>query len=614
MKKIQLTCAHAIVKFLTKQKILIDKKIEPLFPGVFGIFGHGNVACLGQALEENQKEIPTWRGHHEQNMALNGIAYSRAKRRKQIFVATSSVGPGSTNMITAAAVAMSNRLPILFLPGDTFANRFPDPVLQQVEHFNNPSLTANDAFKSVTKYFDRITRPEQIISSLEQALQTMLDPADCGPACISLSQDVQGELFDYPENFFIERTHKIRRSRPDDDQIKDAVKVIKKSKKPLIISGGGVFYSNAMLELSNFAKKHNIPVTHTVMGYSSIKKDHSHFTGVIGGLGSKAANNLAKETDLAITIGTKLADFTTGSWANFENPNFKLVSINAARFDANKHMAQAIIGDAKVSLTELSSALGDWKSGNDWYKKSRNELKSWDEYIEKESGPTNKKLPSYAQVIGACYRNSDPTDIAVTAAGGLVGETIQVWRPRETNTHETEWGFSCMGYEISGALGIKMANPNKEVISFVGDGSYLLYNSDIYSSVITNHKLIIIVCDNGGHAVINRLQLFKGGKEFNCLFNSSKNSNLIPVKFADHAKSMGANSEHVNSITELEEAFKRAKKSKKTYIISICTDGYQWLEGSAFWESPTLEKPVSRENEKALKEHRIGKSKQRQGI
>ncbi len=614
MKKIQLTCAHAIVKFLTKQKILIDGKIEPLFPGVFGIFGHGNVACLGQALEENQKEIPTWRGHHEQNMALTGIAYSRAKRRKQIFVATSSVGPGSTNMITAAAVAMSNRLPILFLPGDTFANRFPDPVLQQVEHFNNPSLTANDAFKSVTKYFDRIMRPEQIISSLEQALQTMLDPADCGPACISLSQDVQGELFDYPEDFFIERTHKIRRSRPDDNQVKDAVKIIKKSKKPLIISGGGVFYSDAMLELSEFAKKHNIPVTHTVMGYSSIKKDHSHFTGVIGGLGSKAANNLAKETDVAIVIGTKLADFTTGSWANFENPNFKLVSINAGRFDAHKHMAQPIVGDAKASIIELSSALGDWKSDNDWYKKSRNELKSWDEYIEKESGPTNKKLPSYAQVIGACYRNSDPTDIAVTAAGGLVGETIQVWRPRETNTHETEWGFSCMGYEISGALGIKMANPNKEVISFVGDGSYLLYNSDIYSSVITNHKLIIVVCDNGGHAVINRLQLFKGGKEFNCLFNSSKNSNLIPVKFADHAKSMGANSEHVNSITELEEAFKRAKKSKKTYIISICTDGYQWLEGSAFWESPTLEKPVSKENEKALKEHRIGKSKQRQGI
>ena len=614
MKNIQLTCSHALVKFLIKQKILINGKKEPLFPGVFGIFGHGNVACLGQALEENKNELPTWRGHHEQNMALTGIAYSRAKRRKQIFIATSSVGPGSTNMITAAAVAMSNRLPILFLPGDTFANRMPDPVLQQVEHFNNPGLTQNDSFKSVVKYFDRITRPEQIISSLPQAIEMMLDPADCGPACISLSQDVQGEQFDYPEEFFKERVHHIRRAKPDDFQIKKAAEIIKKSKMPLIISGGGVFYSDATSELSNFAIKHNIPVSQTVMGYSTMKKDHSHFLGVIGGLGGKAANNMAKKTDLAIAIGTKLGDFTTGSWANFENSSFKLISINTCRYDATKHLAQAVIGDAKVSLKELSMALGDWSADKNWNEKGRIELKNWNEYVDKESGPTNKKLPSYAHAVGAIYRNSEPSDIAVTAAGGLVGEVIQVWRPKELNTHETEWGFSCMGYEISGALGIKMAHPEKEVIAFVGDGSYLLFNSDIYSSVITNHKLIIIVCDNGGHAVINRLQLFKGGKEFNCLFKTSKTSNLIPVNFSNHAKSMGADGEHVNSISELEEAFKRAKKSKKTYVISIHTDGYQWLEGSAYWESPTLSIPTTEENKKALKEHIQGKKKQRKGV
>jgi len=614
MKTIQLTCAHALIKHLISQKILIDGKKEPLFPGVFAIFGHGNVACLGQALEENKKELPTWRGHHEQNMALTGIAYSRAKRRKQIFIATSSVGPGSTNMITAAGVAMSNRIPILFLPGDTFANRMPDPVLQQVENFNNPGITANDAFKPVTRYFDRITRPEQIISSLPHAIQVMLDPADCGPACISLSQDIQGEVFDYPEEFFKERVHTIRRSRPDDFQIKEAANLIKNSKKPILISGGGVFYSDAMNELSEFAIKHNIPVTQTIMGYSTMKKDHSHYTGAIGGLGGKAANNLAKETDVAIAVGTKLADFTTGSWVNFENPDFKLVSINAGRFDANKHMGKAIVGDAKVSLNELSLALGTWKADDKWYEKSRVELKSWEAYVDKESGPTNQKLPSYAQAVGACYRNSDPTDIAVTAAGGLVGEVVQVWKPRELNTHETEWGFSCMSYEISGALGIKMANPDKEVVSFVGDGSYLLFNSDIYSAVITNHKLIIIVCDNGGHAVINRLQLYKGGKEFNCLLESSKTPNLVPVDFAAHAKSMGAEGEHVNSISELEEAFKRAKISKNTYVISIHTDGYQWLEGSAYWESPTLSIPKTEENKKALKEHLAGKSKQRKGV
>ena len=614
MKKIKLTCAHAIVKYLISQKILIDGKKEPLFAGTFGIFGHGNVACLGQALEENKDQIPTFRGHHEQNMALTGIAYARAKRRKQIFVATSSVGPGSTNMVTAAAVAMSNRLPVLFLPGDTYANRMPDPVLQQVEHFNNPGVTANDAFKPVTRYFDRITRPEQILQTFPQAIQVMLDPADCGPACISLCQDIQGETFDYPEDFFNEKVHNIRRPRPDDFQIKEAVVKIKNSKNPIIISGGGVFYSDAMDDLSNFAIKHNIPTTQTVMGYSTMKRDHSHFLGPIGGLGGKAANNFAKETDLAIAIGTKLGDFTTGSWANFENPKFSLVSINVSRFDANKHMAQSVIGDAKVSLNELSAALGDWKAPDNWYQKSRSELKSWNEYVDKESGPTNQKIPSYAHAVGAIYRNSDPTDIAVTAAGGLVGEVVQIWRPRELNTHETEWGFSCMGYEISGSLGIKMANPDKEVITFIGDGSYLLYNSDIYSSVITNNKLIIVVCDNGGHAVINRLQLFKGGKEFNCLFESSNAPNLVGVNFAKHAESMGAKSEQVSSISELEEAFKRAKKSKVTYVISIKTHSYQWLEGSAYWESPTLEIPTSKENEQALKLHKEGKSKQRQGV
>ena len=614
MKKIKLTCAHAIIKHLIAQKILIDGKKEQLFAGAFGIFGHGNVACLGQALQENQDKLPTYRGHHEQNMALTGIAYARAKRRKQFFVATSSVGPGSTNMVTASAVAMSNRLPSLFLPGDTYANRMPDPVLQQVEHFNNPGITQNDAFKPVTKYFDRITRPEQILQTLPQAIQTMLDPADCGPACLSLSQDVQGETYEYPEEFFKERVHNIRRPRPDDFQIKQAAEQIKKSKNPLLISGGGVFYSDAMEDLSNFAIKHNIPVTQTVMGYSTMKRDHSHFLGPIGGLGGKAANNLAKQTDLAIAVGTKLADFTTGSWANFENPNFSLVSVNVSRFDASKHLAQSVIGDAKVSLQELSNALGDWKAPDEWHKKSRDELKNWNDYVDKESGPTNQELPSYAHAVGAIYRNSDPTDIAVTAAGGLVGEVVQIWRPKELNTHETEWGFSCMSYEISGALGVKMANPDKEVIAFVGDGSYLLFNSDIYSSVITNNKLIIVLCDNGGHAVINRLQLFKGGKEFNCLFNSSKAPNLVPVNFAKHAESMGAKSEEVSSISELEEAFKRAKKSDVTYLISIKTHSYEWLEGSAYWESPTLEMPSTKENEEALKLHKEGKSKQRQGV
>jgi 3D-(3,5/4)-trihydroxycyclohexane-1,2-dione acylhydrolase (decyclizing) len=565
-------------------------------------------------MEECKDELPGYRGHHEQNMALTGIGYARAMRRKQIFIATSSVGPGSTNMVTAAAVALSNRLPILLLPGDTFASRFPDPVLQQVENFTNPTETANDSFKSVSRYFDRIVRPEQILTSLPQAIQVMLDPADCGPATISMAQDVQGEGYDYPEIFFEEKIHEIRRIHPDPNQIKVAAEKLISSSQPIIIAGGGVLYSEAEKELSDFAKKHNIPVTPTVMGLGCMDRDDPYYIGAIGALGVGSSNSLSKDTDLALAVGTKLGDFTTGSWANFENENFKLVSINTTRFDVTKHTATPVISDAKIGFEELSKALGDWKAPSVWFDRAVKERTEWDAYVNKESGPTNQKLPSYAHAVGAVYRNAEPSDIVVTAAGGLVGEVVQIWKPKQKNTFETEWGFSCMGYEISGALGIKMAKPDQDVIVFVGDGSYLLANSDIYSSVIYDKKLIIVVCDNGGHMVINRLQLAKGGKEYICNLRAARATNLQFVDFEAHAKSMGANSETVSSTSELEAAFLRAKKSDKTYIISVKTDGYQWLDGTSFWESPTLEVSSSDENKKAYKDFLEGKNKQRRGV
>ena len=614
MKKLRLSCSHALIKYLISQKTIINLEKAPLFPGAFGIYGHGNVACIGQAMEEFQNELPGYRGHHEQNMALTGIAYSRAMRRKQIFIATSSVGPGSTNMVTASAVALSNRLPILLLPGDTFSSRFPDPVLQQVEHFNSPSETQNDSFKAVSKYFDRITRPEQILSSLPQAINMMLDPADCGPAVISMSQDVQGEAYDYPEVFFEEKIHTIRRIYPDPEQINIAADKLKKSKQPIIISGGGVLYSEAEEDISNFAKKHNIPVTATVMGIGCMNKDDPYYISAIGCLGEGSSNNLSREADLALAVGTKLSDFTTGSWTNFQNKDFQLVSLNTSRFDTTKHRATPVVSDAKVGLKELSKTLGDWKAPDDWFNKAIREKKTWDSYVLKESGPTNQELPSYAHAVGAIYRNSDPSDIVVTAAGGLVGEVVQIWKPKQLNTFETEWGFSCMGYEISGALGIKMAKPDQDVIVFVGDGSYLLQNSDIYSSIIYDKKLIIVVCDNGGHMVINRLQLAKGGKEYLCNLRSARASNVQFVDFEAHAKSMGANGETVKTTSELEAAFKRAKESNKTYVISILTHGYEWLEGSAFWESPTLEVHSSDGNRKAYEEFVEGKNKQRKGV
>jgi len=614
MKTVRLSCAHALFKFLIAQKTIIDGKKAPLFPGAFAIYGHGNVACLGQAMEEFQSDLPGYRGHHEQSMALSGIGYARAMRRKQIFIATSSSGPGAMNMVTAAGVALSNRLPLLLLPGDVFASRFPDPVLQQVENFNSPVENQNDAFKPVSRFFDRITRPEQILNSLPQAIQIMLDPADCGPATIAISQDVQGESFDYPETFFEERVHEIRRIHPDPNQVKVAAEKLKNSKQPIIISGGGVLYSEAEEDLSHFAKKHNIPVTATAMGIGCMTKEDPYYIGGIGGLGEKSANNLSKETDLALAIGTKLADFTTGSWANFESDNFQLVSLNAARFDTVKHLATPIVSDAKIGLQQLSEALGDWKAPDNWYQKAVKERAEWEAYVEKQSGPTNQEEPSYAHTVGAVYRNADPSDIVVTAAGGLVGEVVQVWKPKQINTFETEWGFSCMGYEISGALGIKMAKPKQEVVVFLGDGSYLLSNSDIYSSVLYDQKLIIIVCDNGGHMVINRLQLAKGGKEYICNLRSARAKNLQFVDFENHARSMGANAETVNSTSELEAAYKRAKESDRTYVIVIKTHGYEWLEGTAFWESPTLQDPITKENKEALDDFKDGKDKQRKGV
>ena len=614
MKTIKLSCAQALFKYLIAQKTIIDGKKEPLFPGAFGIYGHGNVACIGQAMEEIQSDLPGYRGHHEQNMALTGIGYARAMRRKQIFIATSSVGPGSTNMVTAAAVALSNRLPLLLIPGDTFSSRFPDPVLQQVENFNSPTETQNDSFKSVSKYFDRITRPEQILSSLPQAIQVMLDPADCGPATISISQDVQGEVYDYPEVFFEENIHEIRKIYPDPNQIKIAAEKIRNSKQPIIISGGGVLYSEAEIELSAFAKKHNIPVTSTVMGIGCMTHDDPYYISAIGCLGEGSSNSLSKDTDLALAVGTKLADFTTGSWTNFQNPDFCLVSINTSRFDTTKHRAIPVVSDAKVGLTQLSEELGDWKAPSMWYERAVDEREKWDTYVKRESGPTNQEIPSYAHAVGAVYRNADPSDIVVTAAGGLVGEVVQIWKPKQLNTFETEWGFSCMGYEISGALGIKMAKPKQDVIVFVGDGSYLLHNSDIYSSVLYDQKLIIVVCDNGGHMVINRLQLAKGGKEYICNLRAARATNLQFVNFEAHAKSMGANGETVQSTSELEAAFKRAKESDKTYVIVMETHGYEWLDGTAFWESPTLENATTEGNKKALQENVEGKKMQRKGI
>ena len=615
MKTIRLTTAQALVKFLVAQRILINGREEKLFPGVLAIFGHGNVTSLGVALDEERKNIRTWRGQNEQGMALAAVGFAKAKRRQQIMVASSSIGPGALNMVTAAGVAYVDRLPVLFLSGDTFVHRIPDPVLQQGENFSDPSITVNDAFKPVVRYWDRIVAPQQLLHSLPHAVSTMLDPATCGPAFIGLPQDVQAESFDFPEVFFEKVVHTIIRPRADATELKNAVEVLKNAKRPLIIAGGGVHYSLAEKELAAFATAHNIPVVETVAGKASLLASHPLNAGPVGVTGCESANNLAAQADVVVAIGTRLQDFATGSWTIFSNEQTKFIGINTVRFDAIKHRSLPVVGDARETLADLGEQLGDWRSADVWSKVAQHEVVGYHKYIDSIAAKNTNisQLATYAQVVGVVDRAAQPSDYVLTAAGGFPGELNNGWRAKSLDSFDCEYGFSCMGYELSGAWGAKMAMPESEVISFVGDGSYMMMNSDIYSSVLYGHKLIVIVCDNGGYAVINRLQVNQGGVPFNNQLADCEPANLVYVDFAQHAASMGAISETVGSIDELETAFARARKSESTHVIVIKTSPNDWTEGGSFWEVGVPTTSHRPEVIKAGEVMREGKKQQRIG-
>ncbi len=583
MQTVRLTTAQAMVRWILAQQIDIEGRRLPVFAGVFGIFGHGNVVSLAEALEPVQDRLPTWRGHNEQSMALAGVAYAKAWLRRRIMIATSSVGPGCTNMVTAAAVAHANRLPLLIISGDTFQHRLVDPVLQQVEHFGDPSVTVSDAFKPVTRYWDRITHPAQVLQSLPPALATMLDPEECGPAYLGLPQDVAAEAFDYPEEFFAERTHHIRRPGPDPREVAAAAEALRSAQRPLIIAGGGVHYSQAVEALTGLAERRGIPVVETVAGKATVTADHPNFAGPLGVTGSTSANALAADADVVVAVGTRLQDFTTGSWSVFRDEGFRLVSVNVGRFDATKHQPIAVVGDARVSLEQLDQALGDYSAPDDWMTRAAELRGEWYAYLE-DLTRSDSEVPTYAQVIRAVNELVDPSDYQVAAAGGLPGELNMGWHSRSIHSFDCEYGYSCMGYEIAGAWGAKMALPDRDVVAWVGDGSYLMMNSDIYSTVFTGHKIIAIVCDNGGFAVINRLQVNTGGEEFNNLLRTARHERMVRVDFAQHAEAMGAISEKVETIAELQAAFRRAKAADRSYVIVIEVDEYRWTEGGAWWE------------------------------
>jgi 3D-(3,5/4)-trihydroxycyclohexane-1,2-dione acylhydrolase (decyclizing) len=588
---IRLTMAQAVVRWLTAQMTEIDGQRVPLFAGVFGIFGHGNVTCLSEALEAVQDQLPTWRGQNEQSMALAAIGFAKAKRRRQIMIATSSIGPGALNMVTAAGTAHANRLPVLLIAGDTFTNRLPDPVLQQVEHFSDPTLTVNDAFKAVTRYWDRIVHPAQIIQSLPQAVGAMLDPADCGPAFIALPQDTQELAFDYPVEFFEERTWAIPRPRPDRKAVADAAALLKTAKRPLIIAGGGVRYSGAEGAVARFAAERGIPVVETIAGKGGLTHHHPVHAGPIGIIGSTSANALAAEADVILAIGTRLQDFTTGSWTAFSR-DARFISINAARFDALKHRALAVVGDALEGVDELDSALGAWKAPAGHMPHAKALFAEWDALLDDHQTQTNAPIPTYAQVVNVVNKAAGEKDTLIAAAGGIPGEVAKGWRVKAPNSFDLEFGFSCMGYEIAAGWGCAMAQSGPgglggTPIVMLGDGTYMMMNSDIYSTVLSGHKMIVVVCDNGGYAVISRLQQFKGVPGFNNLLKDCRitdKANPLHVDFAKHAESMGAAARKCDSLADLEAALEWAKGNDRTTVISIVTDAYAWVPGDADWD------------------------------
>jgi 3D-(3,5/4)-trihydroxycyclohexane-1,2-dione acylhydrolase (decyclizing) len=614
-KTIRLTMAQAVAHFLTKQMTIIDGQKRPIFGGVWAIFGHGNVAGIGEALYQVREELPTFRAHNEQGMAHAAIAYAKASFRQRFMACTTSIGPGALNMVTAAGVAHVNRIPVLFLPGDVFANRAPDPVLQQIEDFGDGTVSANDAFRPVSRYFDRITRPEQIMTALKRAMQVLTDPLDCGPVTLSLCQDVQAEAYDYPESFFDEHVWVSRRPQPDADELANAIALIRRSEKPVILAGGGVLYSQATKELTAFAEAHGIPVVVTQAGKSAIDERHPLALGSVGVTGTSAANAIAEDTDLVIAVGTRCQDFTTGSWALFKNEKLAMIGLNIAAYDALKHNSHPLVTDAREGLKALDAGLAGWRAPAALAERATQEKKIWMEAAAKAMATTNAALPSDAQVIGAVTRTiGGEKTIVLCAAGGLPGEMHKLWPATVPGSYHMEYGFSCMGYEIAGGLGAKMAHPEKDVVVMVGDGSYMMLNSELATSVMLGLKITVVLLDNRGYGCINRLQMATGGANFNNLLKDSRFEVMPEIDFRAHAASMGAIAVKVSSITELEQAIEASKKNDRSSVIVIDTDPLITTdEGGHWWDVAVPEVSPRAEVNKARAAYEKARAAQRIG-
>jgi 3D-(3,5/4)-trihydroxycyclohexane-1,2-dione acylhydrolase (decyclizing) len=587
-RKLRLTTAQALVRYVAAQRTRdAEGRDTALFAGVFAIFGHGNVAALGEALYAARDTLPTLRAHNEQAMAHTAIAFAKASRRRRMMACTTSIGPGATNLVTAAALAHVNRLPVLFLPGDVFVSRAPDPVLQQVESFADGTVSANDCLRPVSRYFDRIVHPQQLLTALPRAIAVLTDAAQCGPVTLALPQDVQAEAFDYPEDFFAPRVVLPRAAPAAAADLEAAAARLRGKRRPLIIAGGGVLYSDGGPEaLARFADAHGAAVAETQAGKSAVAFDHPLQAGAIGVTGATAANALARDADVILAVGTRLSDFTTGSHALFGDA--EIVSINVQAFDALKsHAAAAVVGDAALALDALSAALRDWRADATWTARAKQAAAQWhgevDAIVARNAVPRGA-LPYEGDVIGAVQRShprSPAQDVVVCAAGTLPAELHKLWRAATPGGYHLEYGYSCMGYEIAGGLGVKMALPDREVVVMLGDGSYLMMNSEIATSVAMGRKLVIVVLDNRGFGCINRLQQACGSPPFNNLLDAAAPA----VDFAAHARALGADAVHVDSVDALEAAMRDARQATRTQVIVIDTDPARTTAaGGAWWE------------------------------
>lgn len=619
MQTIRMTTAQALVKFLNQQYVEFDGKQQKFIKGIFTIFGHGNVVGLGQALEEDAGELEVYQGRNEQGMANAAMAFAKQKHRKQIMACTSSIGPGSANMLTSAATASANNIPVLLLPGDVFATRQPDPVLQQIEQTHDLSISTNDAFRAVSKYWDRINRPEQLMTAMIQAMRVLTNPADTGAVTICLPQDVQGEAWDFPSYFFQKRVHRIERRLPTKASLADAVEMIKKKKKPVMICGGGVRYAEAAEELKQFAETFRIPFGETQAGKSAIESSHPYNLGGIGVTGNLAANTIAKEADLVIGIGTRFTDFTTASKQLFQNEEVEFLNINISEFHANKLDALKIIADAKEALFALIDELQAIDYQSSYTVEIADAKEAWEKELARlhnvcftdqdfkpeVEGHFDENLNEYVDALGTQLTQTavigqintllDEDAIIVGAAGSLPGDLQRMWAAKKPNTYHMEYGYSCMGYEVAGALGAKLAEPSKEVYAMVGDGSYQMLHSELVTSLQENKKINVLLFDNSGFGCINNLQMGNGmgsfGTEFRYRNQKTRKLNgaIMKIDFAASAAGYGVKTYRVTSIEQLQEALKDAKKQTVSTLIDIkvlpktMTNGYDswWHVGVA---------------------------------